>query len=503
MKNFLYNQWVRLQLNKDIIDYQKLQTRVSIDDLMGIYLFLMCNHQEIATQLIKEKAIRFDKNRELYSTIHIIENDCLEKPPFIIFDPNSKLARPRFKHSTRKDATPKRDQNPKKLIGKGGIKRVREGWLLNPENGRIEDLAILVWSDDKVKAWSLNQKVFQTLRDEKISNPFILPMMFGAKYLKRTAHGFIYLKTIAFAPRAEGDLSELKGKSPDIGDLLWIFYASISGLSALHKAGIAHRDIKPGNILFFHTPHGISIWISDFDFSKIMARSSEKDLKSYGNGTAGFFAFDSYFFRDLISIHNSLVKDEKQDRPSNTQFQMELKVKQNVSLRSRKKNNDMAFHILSRQSHVEINESDDKANDIWALMRVWRIILYTFLKTDSLKLEFKTCPEILNKVLDITINNLFSPYKKRQGAETILSQVNNLLTNFCAPTLPALGLTSEQHETARKKILAQFKYFGLNPPNDITTSVEALTTVGSSSLFSLETYLIEKTDSTSSFQNSK
>jgi serine/threonine protein kinase len=49
---------------------------------------------------------------------------------------------------------------------------------------------------------------------------------------------------------------------------LKVFKQVIKGLSFIHKKGLVHRDIKPGNILFAKTTEDLRIRIADFGLSK-------------------------------------------------------------------------------------------------------------------------------------------------------------------------------------------------------------------------------------------
>jgi serine/threonine protein kinase/Flp pilus assembly protein TadD len=64
----------------------------------------------------------------------------------------------------------------------------------------------------------------------------------------------------------------------------------ISGLAAIHAAGVIHRDIKPNNVMLDHRGSGIHVWITDFGLARLY--ESEMTLASTGAvaGTPGYIA---------------------------------------------------------------------------------------------------------------------------------------------------------------------------------------------------------------------
>ena len=65
------------------------------------------------------------------------------------------------------------------------------------------------------------------------------------------------------------------------------FFAMILlGLDFLHKKGIFHRDLKPGNILIDELQNGMKILkIGDFGISKMNLQTMKQTQTTFGNDT--------------------------------------------------------------------------------------------------------------------------------------------------------------------------------------------------------------------------
>lgn len=93
-------------------------------------------------------------------------------------------------------------------------------------------------------------------------------------------------------PLAEHSLSDWLRRNPRASrdDRLRIAVAAAKGLAAAHSAGIAHRDIKPGNLLMptlASSAEPNKIWLADFGLAR---RHGEGDRRSVGDGTPGYVA---------------------------------------------------------------------------------------------------------------------------------------------------------------------------------------------------------------------
>nr|CDS33003.1 ribosomal protein S6 kinase alpha 6 [Hymenolepis microstoma]CUU98222.1 ribosomal protein S6 kinase alpha 6 [Hymenolepis microstoma] len=85
------------------------------------------------------------------------------------------------------------------------------------------------------------------------------------------------------------DLFDLALKSGRMTEEQAKFYACelICGLEHLHSLSIVHCDIKPENILLYHTGH---IMITDFDLAMDLSVRGDPHYRSYAGGTPGYEA---------------------------------------------------------------------------------------------------------------------------------------------------------------------------------------------------------------------
>lgn len=60
-----------------------------------------------------------------------------------------------------------------------------------------------------------------------------------------------------------GTLESLRGNLVEPGRALRLVAEAARGLEVLHREGIVHRDVTPGNILLAHTPHGVRVMLAD------------------------------------------------------------------------------------------------------------------------------------------------------------------------------------------------------------------------------------------------
>ena len=135
------------------------------------------------------------------------------------------------------------------------MKRVNLEDLNNPENEKEYKLAL---NESKIL--------------EDLSHPHII------KYYKNFIEGdYLY---IIFENAENGDLAHYinahkKSGRPLLEEELWsIFLQCMKGLNYVHKMGVIHRDIKPGNILM---DNSLTIKIGDFGVSAVKKNSNDEN----------------------------------------------------------------------------------------------------------------------------------------------------------------------------------------------------------------------------------
>ena len=64
-----------------------------------------------------------------------------------------------------------------------------------------------------------------------------------------------------------------------------IFRQVVQGLRVAHRAGVVHRDVKPGNVLLTAQPEGVMAKLGDFGLAKVV-RGNET-LPSLGKTLRG------------------------------------------------------------------------------------------------------------------------------------------------------------------------------------------------------------------------
>ena len=146
------------------------------------------------------------------------------------------------------------------LLGSGGYGAVYEGH----DSGLDREVAI------KVLTRSLDQNTAQRFRDEgrllaRIQNPHIIQVFYVDQL--QSGHPFLVMERFG-----SGSIAEhwSHGEIPPIHTSLLIISQLLYALEAAHIAGIIHRDIKEGNLLY--DPQSEVIKLCDFG----IARSQEK-----------------------------------------------------------------------------------------------------------------------------------------------------------------------------------------------------------------------------------
>ncbi len=155
------------------------------------------------------------------------------------------------------------------LIGKGGFSRVYRAY----DTIRSRDVALKFYYG----SWSNKYDIISEIsRIDDIIHPNLI-RYYDADILKSTntigEEEKIQVGIMEYANG--GDLSGLFSKK-DNKLYLRIIRDILSGLSYLHKKGIAHRDLKPKNILLHNEGGNTTAKIGDFGISKIVGKGDHE-----------------------------------------------------------------------------------------------------------------------------------------------------------------------------------------------------------------------------------
>lgn len=135
----------------------------------------------------------------------------------------------------------------------------------------------------------------------ELEHPHIMPIITAAQREDRVLH-FVM-------PRVETDLKARLAKGPlEPARAVRVISQIAMALDYVHDRGVAHRDVKPGNILLGADDHA---YLSDFGVAK---RAAGEDLTGYGDsiGTHGYTAPEVY--RRSSSQTATVTGDDVLDR---------------------------------------------------------------------------------------------------------------------------------------------------------------------------------------------
>jgi len=174
-------------------------------------------------------------------------------------------------------------------LGKGGYSWVKRGY------DTVNETTVALKFQTRVNdEWALEQaeqvrteiKSLTTIRHENVMRLYAYNL--SARY-ETKAKGVVkcILFVLEFCPG--GELFDILYYTDAMDEIMarTYFHQMINGLAACHTTGVAHRDIKPQNLLL---DGEFNIKITDFGLSKIIERDADFLMRSTYVGTRGYQA---------------------------------------------------------------------------------------------------------------------------------------------------------------------------------------------------------------------
>jgi len=174
-------------------------------------------------------------------------------------------------------------------LGKGGYSWVKKGE--DTETGAIVALKFMNRATDQ---WALEQaeqvrteiKSLTQIRHDHVMKLYAYNL--SAKYPLNEG-GFVKTILLVLEYCPGGELFDILYYADKLEEDMarTYFRQMIEGVQAVHKAGIAHRDLKPQNLLL---DTNFSLKITDFGLSKIIEKEEDRIMKTTYVGTRGYQA---------------------------------------------------------------------------------------------------------------------------------------------------------------------------------------------------------------------
>ena len=133
-----------------------------------------------------------------------------------------------------------------RLLGTGGMGAVYEATDLNLKRRLALKVLQKNWSHDAALTAQFEREAALTAR---INHPHVVRV-----YSTGNAHGMFYIAMELVDQGSLDSLMETHGRVPE-AEVLRIGLQVAEGLQSAYRAGLIHRDIKPGNILFGEGQH--------------------------------------------------------------------------------------------------------------------------------------------------------------------------------------------------------------------------------------------------------
>jgi serine/threonine protein kinase len=174
-------------------------------------------------------------------------------------------------------------------LGKGGYSWVKKGF--DKKTGKCVALKFMAKADESWAKEQSKQVVTEIESLKQIRHPNVMKLYaynLNARYpTKKNEKIDTVLLVLEFAPG--GEIFDILYYTSALEPILarTYFRQSIFGLEACHNAGVAHRDIKPQNLLL---DSRFNIKLTDFGLSKVFESDADAIMKTTYVGTRGYQA---------------------------------------------------------------------------------------------------------------------------------------------------------------------------------------------------------------------
>eukprot|EP01084_Bolivina_argentea_P260050 439032_1 len=174
-------------------------------------------------------------------------------------------------------------------LGKGGYSWVKKGF--DKKTGKCVALKFMAKADESWAKEQSKQVVTEIESLKQIRHPNVMKLYaynLNARYpTKKQEKIDTVLLVLEFAPG--GEIFDILYYTSALEPILarTYFRQSIFGLEACHNAGVAHRDIKPQNLLL---DSRFNIKLTDFGLSKVFESDADAIMKTTYVGTRGYQA---------------------------------------------------------------------------------------------------------------------------------------------------------------------------------------------------------------------
>jgi len=174
-------------------------------------------------------------------------------------------------------------------LGKGGYSWVKKGF--DKKTGKCVALKFMAKADESWAKEQSKQVITEIESLKQIRHPNVMKLYaynLNARYpTKKKDKIDTVLLVLEFAPG--GEIFDILYYTSALEPVLARTYLrqSIFGLEACHNAGVAHRDIKPQNLLL---DSRFNIKLTDFGLSKVFESDADAVMKTTYVGTRGYQA---------------------------------------------------------------------------------------------------------------------------------------------------------------------------------------------------------------------